>query len=745
MDYRLTLKKIISSQYLYKGLRVTAAVILPSLILYHYNVLELMTAIPLGALVVSLTDNPGPYQHRRNALFISIAINFLVVVATIFMNHNPWFIFPAIVVFGIFFSMIGIYGNRANSIGLIALLVFIFNIDSKASFGNPWLNGLLFTAGGAWYFVMSLLLHKLRPYRYMQQQMGEAIAELAEYMHSLSDLFKPKKNYREQFDELWKQQIIIQQQHDSLREVLLDTRQMVIDTSVKGRTLMMMFLNNIDLFEKIITLHQDYSDLIETFKDAEILKQLNNLVEIYTRELYVIGLAVQYNEPSNSAADIDELLKQLFNAFAAERKKELNKNTLPFFIRLRQIVYAMQDIGERIKRLHRYTRYDRKISKQYKRDDNTEMRVEPREISPQLFIENFSLKSGHFKHALRITIAMLIGYICSLLFPVGHGYWILLTIVTILKPAYSISRSRNAQRLLGTITGLITAFIFLYFVSNNTLAFFVMLLTMIIAYSLLSINYYISSTCITIFVLISIHFLNSSNFTVIIEDRMIDTLTGCVIAFVISLIVFPVWQYEQIAELIKAALNTSRNYFNAVCTPLTNNAVDETIYSSARKEAFVALANLSDSFQKMLSEPKRVKEKTSYYHQFVASNQMLVAQIATLSFYIKNLKLIYSSKDFEPLIKNINDKFKRALNIIENKSDKENTSSRNAPIFNKVQMLFQQRQNEIESGLNDTQTEARITLRTLKSITDEFELIDSIVMDEIKIAQRIMSNKKAGM
>ncbi|MEO8711016.1 MAG: FUSC family membrane protein [Parafilimonas sp.] len=745
MDYGLTLKRIISSQYLYKGLRITAAVIVPALILYHYNILAITTAIPLGALVVSLTDNPGPFHHRRNALLIAICINFLVVVLTIFINHNPWFIVPAIIVFGIFFTMIGIYGNRANSIGLIALFVFIFNIDSKASFSNAWLNGLLFTAGGLWYFVMSMLLHTLRPYRYIQQQMGESISALAEYMQSISELLKPQKNYREEFSDLGKRQIIIIQQQDSLREVLLDTRQMVIDSTVKGRTLMMMFLDNIDLFEQILTLHQDYSEFLGVFKDDEIIKQLNDLVEAYTTELKAIGLAVQYNESSNSNNDIDELLKNLFTIFSAERKRSLSKTTLTLFIRLRQIVYAVQDIGERIKRLHRYTRYDKKISRQYQRDNNSEMIVQPREISPQLFIENLTLKSGHFRHAIRITLAMLSGYVCSLLFPVGHGYWILLTIVTILKPAYSISRTRNAQRLLGTVTGVVTAFIFLYFVTNSTLAFFVMLVTMIVAYSLLSINYYISSTCITIFVLISIHLLNSSNFTSIIKDRMIDTAAGCVIAFLISLFVLPFWQYEQIGELIKKALIANRNYFNVVCIPLTKKNADETIYSSTRKDVFVALANLSDSFQKMLSEPKRVKEKTSYYQQFVASNQMLVAQIATLSSFIKNLKINYPSTDFEPIINNINNKFKSALNIVEDKPAKKNTVNKSVPLFNKVQMLFQQRQNEIEHGLNDTQTEARITLRHIKSITDEFELIDSIVMDEIKIAQRIVSNKKAGI
>ena len=136
MNYQLTIKKIISSQYLFTGLRITAAAIIPAFVLYHYNVLGQMITIPLGALIVGSTDSPGPFHHRRNTILASICINFLVVIATISLQHNPVLITIAIIIFAMFFSLIGIYGNRANSVGLIALVVFIFNIDSKASFGG---------------------------------------------------------------------------------------------------------------------------------------------------------------------------------------------------------------------------------------------------------------------------------------------------------------------------------------------------------------------------------------------------------------------------------------------------------------------------------------------------------------------------------------------------------------------------------------------------------------------------------
>ena len=737
MDYQLTFKKIFSSQYLFTGIRITAAAIIPALILYHYNVLALLSAIPLGALIVGSTDSPGPFAHRRNTILASICLNFLVVVITISLKHNPVLITIFIVLFGMSLSLIGIYGNRANSVGLVALLVFIFNIDSKASFGSPWLNGLMFTVGGMCYFLMSLLLHRLRPYRYIQIQLGESLRTIGRYVETLAGLFKLQHDDEYLYNKLSQQQITIQQEQDSLREMLLNTREMVIDSTAKGRILMMMFLDSADLFEHLISLHQNYNDIHAAFDNTTLLKEIEALLHDFSKELNAIGYAVQFNQESKPQTNTNEQLKKLITSFAEERKKRLNKNTLPLFIKLRQMRFTLQDVGERIRRLHYFSGYDTITTRHYKNYPGAELKVKHTELSPSLLIENITLKSSQFRHALRVTIAMLIGYFVSLFFPLGHGYWILLTIATILKPAYSISRTRNKQRLLGTITGVVISFTFLYFINNNTLAFMLMLCAMVIAYSLLKLNYYISCTCITIYVIISFHFLNNSNFSVIVTDRFLDTAIGCVIAFVVALLVFPLWEHEQTNDLIIAFIDAHKKYFNAAASLLAEPEKLETDYTPVRKEAFVALANLSDNFQRILSE-KRKDSKLVYYHQFVSSGYILTGHIAALSSLIIRFGKDMNANDFDALVNNINDKFKRTKSVLNGETLKTTVSNRNAPITNKVEKLLQQRQQEIDEGLYDVQTKARISLRDLKIVTDEFEIIDSIAADEVGIAKRIM-------
>jgi len=85
--------------------------------------------------------------------------------------------------------------------------------------------------------------------------------------------------------------------------------------------------------------------------------------------------------------------------------------------------------------------------------------VSHQDFSFQRLLDNLSLNSGQFRHAIRLTIAMLAGYVVSLLLPLGHSYWILLSIATILKPAFSASRKRNLQRVAGTMIGVGIAFL----------------------------------------------------------------------------------------------------------------------------------------------------------------------------------------------------------------------------------------------------------------------------------------------
>ena len=82
MDYVKSTKSFINSHYLSEGVRTTAGIVLPALVLSYFNLLAAGTVVSLGAMSVSITDNPGPIHHRKNGMLACIVINSIVALVT---------------------------------------------------------------------------------------------------------------------------------------------------------------------------------------------------------------------------------------------------------------------------------------------------------------------------------------------------------------------------------------------------------------------------------------------------------------------------------------------------------------------------------------------------------------------------------------------------------------------------------------------------------------------------------------
>lgn len=747
MDYTQEFRKFISSQYLYTGVRITAGAVIPGLLLYHYGLLATMMAVPLGALCVGFTDSPGPIQHRRNALFISIAINFIVAMIAGFSRSYPLLIAVELIVFSMLFSLAGIYGNRANSIGSIALLIFIFNVDAHLTADGGNIEGILvnaayFTAGGLWYALLSFALHTLRPYKPIQQLLGECLMDTARYLQVKAAFYHKEPDYTLLYRDLMRYQIQIHKHQDELREMLFKARSVVRESTRKGRVLMQMFRDSIDLFERIMTTQQDYETLHNEFDQEEILQVYHQAILALAQDLNGIGLAVQDGLPYRDQEEMEKTIDAAKEAFFSMRNKKLSTRNIEGFIRLRHILFSLQDLAERLQVMAHYTTFDKTASKQLKkekRDLHLDKFVSRQELDPHLLIDNLSLQSSHFRHATRITIALMTGYIISLLFPLGHGYWILLTITTILKPAYSITKKRNLQRISGTVLGALLGFASLFITKDATALFIIMLLAMIISYSMLKRNYLVSSAGITVYVILSFHFLNPAGLSSVLHDRIIDTAIGSLISFIVSSFVLPSWEKEQLGSYIENAIRANLHYFHAVAKAFTAGPFDITDYKVGRKEAFVALANMSDHFQRMISEPKSKQQDLEEYHQFVATSHLLTSHIASLSYYANRSGKQYASVDFQPLITQVDAQFQRLIAILERQ---EPVSAEHQlyedPIRQRVLELLEQRRQEMQAGNRDEgSTAVRKTLSDLKAITDQFQLVSTITAEQARILQKI--------
>src|SRR5690606_38738219 len=133
----------------------------------------------------------------------------------------------------------------------------------------------------------------------------------------------------------------------------------------------------------------------------------------------------------------------------------------------------------------------------------------------------------------RLTLALLIGYTLSFFWEIGHSYWILLTIVTIMKPAFSITKQRNLYRMAGTVLGAIAGFLLLYLTDNTVTLLVSMMIAMIVAHTFMKLNYVVASIGITIQVLLAFSFITPYDINAVLLDRVIDTFIDSAIATVV--------------------------------------------------------------------------------------------------------------------------------------------------------------------------------------------------------------------
>jgi uncharacterized membrane protein (TIGR01666 family) len=734
MDYIKEYKSFINSHYLSEGVRITVGIVLPALVLNHFNLLPVGVVVSLGAMSVSITDNPGPIHHRKNGMIACIIINTVIAILTGFAAPHPFILGALILVACFIFSMIAVFGTRANSVGVSALLIMVLNIDRHHQGWDVLINAAYILAGAVWYMLLSLTLYSFRPYKLAQQALGDCIIATADYLRVRAAFYEKEVDYENTYQRMMEQQIAVHEKQNLVRELLFKSRHVIKESTNTGRTLLMIFTDIVDLFERTMSAYNDYKAMHEAFSEEDILEEYRQLVLELSNELDEIGIAIKSGRASEEtgllATHISKT-KAYFNAFRDSKRTAENVDA---FISMRHILNSIEDIAGRIHTLHLYSSYDKELIKKMSKPVEYDKFISHQPIDLNLLRDNLSFDSNNFRHAIRISIATLLGFIISLFFPVGHSYWILLTIIVILKPAYSLTKKRNYERLIGTVLGALVGLAILYFIKDNDVLFVIMLLLMIGTYSLLRTNYMISVIFMTPYILLLFHLLSNASFKTIITDRVTDTAIGSAIAFLANLILLPAWEHEKISSYMLQAVRSNRDYFKDVAAAFTGNPVSITNYKISRKNAFVALANLSDAFSRMLAEPKSKQKNSKQLHQFVVLNHMLTSHIATLSSYVKPLSEKYASTDFGPLISNAVARLEDAEKII-SEIPAEAAAPEILPL-NKIQQRLQQlleaRRAELQQGILVSDTQKQLT--EFKPVANQFNFIDNIASDVRKMS-----------
>jgi len=674
MDYRNQYRSFINSYYLSEGLRITFGLTLPTIIGTYLHQENIGITMSLGAVCVTIVDNAGPVLHRKNAMLVCNLVIFIASLLTGFVVGSAFATVILIAVFCFIFSMIGVYGARAGSIGLAGLFVMVLNFTNRSGTEAIILNALYILCGGVWYMLLSLSLYSFRPYKVTQQALGDLIETIGAYMLLRTALYEKNPDYDRIYINLLEKQADINDKQNLVRELLYKSRDIVKETTNTGRVTLLIFIEINDLFERIMSLQLHHKVFHQYFDNSNILQIFKNFLLLIAEQLNETGITLKSGKTYPVNQQLENALTNLKKEFGEFRSKQISADNVEGFIELRALLNACDDFVSRIQTIQQYTSYDIKDIKKDSRVQNYDQFVSHQDIDAKVFLDNFNWKSNTFRHALRVAVATTTGFLISEFFPFGHGYWIMMTIIVILKPAYSITKSRNRDRLLGTLAGAAIGVLILMVVKDKHLMIGFMIVLMVLAYSFMRTRYLLFVTLMTPYILILFYILNPLHFKDLILDRVIDTAIGSVIALLANLLFSPEWTYRQFAEYLQQMLEANKNYFLDVTSFFTGTAVSVNQYKLSRKNAYVALANISDALNRMISEPKSKQMHVAEYHELVVLNYMMATHIATLATIVFGKTKPTTDPEYLPVVQAVVANLDQSINRLNTKTDPFPTS-----------------------------------------------------------------------
>ena len=619
-------KNFVYTQYFSDGVKITLGVLLPSLIFFQFNLLEVGITLSLGALCVSIADSPGPWLHRKNGMLYTSIFIFLAALLTSSINTNNYLLAIEIFSLCFMFSMFNVYGVRAASVGTAALLIMVLNVTPGKTSLKLFEHSFLILGGGIWYFLLSTTFSTLRPYRYAQQTLGECIGEIAKYMRLRARFYNFDVSVDANFKDLVDQQVKVNELQDMVREALFKTREFMNESTNAGRLLIMIFVDMVDLFEQTMATYNDYETIRIRYKDTNILPKFALLIEKVSSQIEYVGYCLIHQEkPKKNYITLQDLENLKLNI------DELEKSEISTLI-LKKILINLRNIFNRLNDIINY--FD-KETKDLKSTSPTDLSrfVNHQSFDFSILKNNLNLKSGVFKYSLRLAIVCLLGFYIGKLFSLGdHSYWILLTILVIMKPGFSNTKKRNYERVIGTIIGGILGAIILTFIHDVTAKFILMLVFMLITYSFTRVKYIVSVIFMTpfIFILFSIIYANNST-TTIASERIIDTLIGSFIAIIFSYLILPHWESIEFKAFLPQILRANLRYLEHIILRQSLFPASALEYKLARKDVYVHTANLAAAFQRMMNEPKNKQHQIKEVHKFVVLNHILSSYLANLS------------------------------------------------------------------------------------------------------------------
>ena len=635
LSFPLVLSRLISDSNSHSGFRIVIAMscmFIPAICdlqlgLFQQSNLAITLSLCLGVLASAIVEVDENTKDRQK--FISTVIGCFFIAAS-----SVELLLPYPLIFGIglgissfFFMMLASLGMHYSRIGFGAILIAIYTLighqDNAAWFESP----LLLALGALWYGIFAICWSHFSPNRTLREQLSQLYYAIGRYQRQKSDLFDTQKG--------------------SSREAIIETRQKlaILNISIMARIenaksmikgqykasrrqdelalLNQYFLVAEQIHERISASQYLYSQLENTFGRSQILEGFHQLLLQLSDECYQVGAHISdkkiYMRSKRLKWTIQALSDQLF----------LLKQKLQLFDNNQEAMQALQAIYDNLNGINQLL-----ISLNKIKTECTALIVDNEQKVAQPFwkvlYKAYQQKTPVFKHAVRISISLVIAFTIQAQFDLNNGFWILPTVLFVCQPSFSETRKRLMLRSFGTLLGIVLSFPIFFLLPNTLPQSILMVLSAFLFITYVRTNYGLAVIFITIFVMILTNLLSPSGIDVLYA-RIYETLIGCFLSFVAISVIYPDWQFKRFPSLVNDHLLNSSRYFKQIAQQYQFGKSESMIFRKTRFTTFKSDASLTNAWQSMLFEPNSKQHLKHEVYALVNRCDALTCYIAALS------------------------------------------------------------------------------------------------------------------
>lgn len=630
-SFIVTLRRYFYNSNLLYSIRIFIA--LTGVVFTPWWIGDSLLTIPLtlGVVAAALTDLDDRLSGRLRNLIIILLCFFIASVSIELLFPYPWLFGLGLLISTGGFILLGSLGQRYATIAFGALLIAIYTMLGVSMYDSWYQQPALLLIGAIWYNFITLLGHLILPIRPLQDNLARCFEKLAQYLDAKSALFDPDED--KQFTD---QLIQATMANGSLVETLNQTKASLL-TRLKGdrgqrntRRMLHYYFVAQDIHERASSSHAQYQQLSEKLRYTDILFRFQRLLTLQSRACSNIALSIRFQQKYVYDTYLAQALVHLDKSLS---NLEANQN-LPHSLTqsLRHLLKNLKAIDNQLNNIES----EQSVNTESAQDNALaeDKLAGPKDIWLRIS-HNLTPQSVLFRHAVRMSIVLCIGYAIIQLADLKNGYWIMLTSLFVCQPNYNATKTRLTLRVIGTLVGILLGLPILYFVPSQEGQLILIVISGVLFFTFRNVRYAYATMFITLLVLFCFNLLGEG-FRVALP-RVVDTLLGCGIAWAAVSFIWPDWKFRHLSVVLEKAINANCRYLDAILEQYhqgKNNNVD---YRIVRRNAHNGDAELASVISSMAAEPKKDRQQIERGFRLLCLNHTFLGYISALGAHREQL------------------------------------------------------------------------------------------------------------